>query len=179
MFQSFLFAATFTHAPLSFQYDEKNWELVESAKPKAPDSVDAKMQGKTVVTLQRKNADEKYRARFSIVVDSLEKAKPQKGEAPYRAYTRYSQAFLKSQRFSVLDSRKMKVGLPAYEATDSTLFQRDFGLKFRQVIFVRGADAYLLTFTSRMKPFDDYGKEIEELLSTLRFSEPVAFKHNS
>lgn len=175
---SVLNAATFNHPGLSFEYNEKNWELIQPQKSDEK-SIDAEMNGKTLITLQRKNADEKYRARFSVVVDSVSKAKPARGESPVAAYTRYSQEFLKSQRFSVLDQKTGTLGNPPLASTDTVLFQRDFGLKFRQVIVVKEASAYLMTFTSRQKPFEDYVAEIESVLSSLRFKDSQPFKHTS
>ncbi len=178
-FSSLLSAATFQHAELSFEYNEANWELIQPQKSEGKESVDKEMSGKTIITLQRKNADEKYRARFSVVIDTVAKAQPQKNETPLTAYTRYSQEFLKGQRFSVLDQKKSSFGAPASEATDTVLFQRDFGLKFRQVIFVKNSNALLMTFTSRQKPFDAYVVEIESLLSSLRFKDAQPLKHTS
>jgi hypothetical protein len=170
----FLFAAVIFSTPLviaaqlqpSFRltYDEKNWEAVSSTKDsKIPpkETVDQVMAEKTLTVLQRKNSDDKYRARVSVVMDPLKKE-----EASLAAYQKHAVDFMKSQRFTILSQEPKKLPHISESAMEITANQRDFGLTFRQIIFVKGENAYLLTATTRTDKFASYEKEIEEILSS-------------
>jgi hypothetical protein len=77
---------------------------------------------------------------------------------------------MKSQRFHILSSGPKvlaKLGLPAFEIVAN---QRDFGLTFRQVVFLWEAagkpEAYLVTATTRTNKFDEYKKDLDGLFDS-------------
>jgi hypothetical protein len=154
----------------SLDYDEANWEVVKGPTA-AKQDVDEKMAERTLVTLQRKNADEKYRTRFSVVEDDASHY-TQPGLERLVAYNQHAVDFLKSQRFRILSTAPRtlpKVGEPGVETVAN---QRDFGLTFRQVVFLRGKNAYLLTAATRTNRFETYGKEIQALFESFHFKGP-------
>jgi hypothetical protein len=166
-------AQTFTNAErhFSFDYDESKWEVVpeKPEEKKRGADVDQAMAQKTLVTIQRKDADDKYHARFSVVTDSITKYKGTPVEQLVE-YRKHALEFLKSQRFHILttDERKLPgVTEPAFEVTAN---QRDFGLTFRQVVFIHGTEAYLLTAATRTAKFDEYGKELKTVFDTFKFT---------
>lgn len=155
--------------PYAFEFDEAKWELVAGAERPATQDVDKAMEGRTLTTLQRRQADEKYRARFSVVVEDPTKVAG-KGDGALAAYASHAIEFMKSQRFHILSSGPKafgKLGAPAFEIVAN---QRDFGLTFRQVVFLwetKGKrEAYLVTATTRTNKFDEYKKELDGLFDT-------------
>lgn len=186
-FLTFIFLATFLlGAPaaraakytndarhFSFEYDETKWEIVPE-KPeerKQGQDVDRAMAEKTLVTVQRKQADDKYHARFSVVVDSLEKFKGTPAEQLV-GYRKHALDFLKSQRFHILSTSEAKLpGVPGTAAFEVVANQRDFGLTFRQEGFLRDNQAYLLTGATRTAKFEEYQKELQRFFETFRFDE--------
>ncbi len=155
--------------PYQFEFDETNWELVAPAKQSATQDVDKAMEGRTLTTLQRKVADEKYHARFSVVVDDPTRL-PAKVGADLSGYAKHAVDFMTGQRFHVLSSEAKifpRLGVPAYEIIAN---QRDFGLTFRQVIFLREKDgkreAYLVTAAVRTNKFDSYKAELDKFFNS-------------
>jgi len=173
-----LFAVLSTHSfaglykeagrPYYFEYDEAQWELVTGAKVPATQDVDKAMEGRTLTTLQRKEADEKYRARISVVVDDPIKAT--KGKSDLAAYAKHAMEFMKSQRFDIQSSEPKilpRLGTPAFEIVAN---QRDFGLSFRQVVFLWETggkkQAYLLTAATRTNKYDAYKAELDKVFNS-------------
>lgn len=175
--QATLWAATFSHPSPSvqFEYEEKLWELVptdtKSAQPQQ--DVDKAMAQKTIVSLQRKQADEKYRSRFSIVVDSVEKALKGKEQLTFSKYQNYAIEFLKSQRFTIQKEGK-RVLKGAADAYEVIAYQRDFGLTFHQIMIPRDGEVFLVTLSTRTKLFPNYSTEMDKMLESLRFGTTVS-----
>lgn len=163
------FATVFTHPTrgFHFEYNAADWEIVPDVPAKGAD-VDKKMAERTLVTLQRKVPDEKYRARFSVVVDDVAKAKGKNPSALAR-YEAYATEFLKGQRFTISSAETKKLSALGVEAAEITAYQRDFGLTFRQVIFLKGSEAYLLTGAARTKSFEAHSKEIQGMIDSFQF----------
>jgi len=159
-----LIAAHFSKGVLSFDYDEKKWEISsETAKPaKAP----ASLKG-TVVALEHKKAKDRYRARISVVEDKITKEKKQLSRP--ENYHRHSVEFLKSQRFRIISKGKTKlsgISQPVYETVAS---QRDFGLMTRQIVLSHQGKIYLLTASTRIDNFEEHKNEIARLFNSFRF----------
>lgn len=151
-----------------FDYDDAKWEVVAPAKTATLD-VDKSMEGKTLVTLQRKEADEKYRARFSVVVDDPSKLSGS-AKTELAGYAKHAVEFMREQRFHVLstDAKILpRLGAPTYEIVAN---QRDFGLSFRQVVFfwdkTGKREAYLLTAATRTNKYDAYKAELDQLFNS-------------
>src|SRR5437870_5628203 len=93
VFSTLLGAAVYTNPEkhFSFEYLDSEWEVVptRSETGKAGPELDRTMQEKTLVTLQRKTADEKYRTRFSVVLDDPSKVKGKESD-PFERYKNYS-----------------------------------------------------------------------------------------
>lgn len=164
-------AAIYTQSdrPYQFDYDDGKWELVAGAKTAPTQDVDKEMAGKTLTTLQRKEADEKYRARFSVVVDDPSKLS-KAAQADLAGYAKHAMQFMKDQRFHILSSEAKilpRLGVPAYEIVAN---QRDFGLTFRQIVFFwdKGGkrEAYLLTAATRTNKYDAYKAELDQLFNS-------------
>ena len=155
-----------------FEYDETKWEIVgETPAEKAKrQDVDQVMAQKTLVTLQRKDADDKYHARFSVVADSLAKFKGAKPDE-LSAYRKHALQFMENQRFHIQTSNDLKLSRVPGPAFEILANQRDFGLTFRQVVFLRGPEAYLLTTASRTAKFVGYRPETEKFFDTFQFTE--------
>jgi hypothetical protein len=155
--------------PYWFEFDDTKWEVVAGAKTPATQDVDKAMEGLTLTTLQRKEADDKYRARFSVVVDDPKKTAG-KNEPDLASYAKHAVDFMKGQRFHV-QSAESKIlpmlGVPAYEIVAN---QRDFGLTFRQVVFLWDRngkkEAYLLTAATRTNKYDAYKGEVDRFFNT-------------
>lgn len=157
-------------SPFQFQFDDSNWELLPTrAETKAAAEVDQKMAEATLVNLQRKQADDKYRARFSVVSDSLEKFKDGK-ISPLVQYQKHAVDFLKSQRFQILSTENIKLGKMQLPAVEVVASQRDFGLKFKQVIFVKEDRAFLLTLATRIEKFDSTLTEVKSIFDSFDFN---------
>lgn len=165
LFSVSAFAARYTHPQhgFSFEFDDTKWEVVPEQDKKTPAAdVDKKMAEKTLVTIQHKQAEEKYRARFSVVVDTK--------DLSFSLYHKHALDFLKSQRFHIVSTEERKIpglDLPTAEIIAN---QRDFGLTFRQVIFLKDKEAYLLTAATRTKSFDSLKLETNRFFDTFTFS---------
>ena len=164
---------TFQSSQLSpnfkFDYNDVNWEMVPPRIEKGEaQQVDKTMAQQTLVTIQRKTADEKYRARFHVVTDSLEKFKDPKIPQIVQ-YQKHSVEFLKSQRFQMLSVEPVTLPKVKETAVEIIANQRDFGLKFKQVIFIHEGKAYLLTATTRTEKFDTYKNEISAMFDSFQF----------
>lgn len=168
------FGATYSNATrkFSFDYNDADWEVVpEDAKaPHKGADVDKAMVEHTLVSIQRKKADEKYRARFSVVVDDLKKAKSKDVSALVR-YQNYAVDFLKSQRFSIVSTGPKKLPLVVGAASEVVAYQRDFGLTFHQIILLHSDEAYILTAAARTTNYDSYAKEIEKIVDSFHFAQ--------
>lgn len=166
-------AATFTDGAhgFSFEYDSALWEVVPpAAKPSGRDAdVDKAMNQKTLVTLQRKVADEKYRSRFSVVADVT--------QMPFEKYQTYAVNFLKSQRFTIQRQEKRKLAKVG-EAYEVVAYQRDFGLTFQQVMIPRAKEVFLITLATRTKQFPNYSAEMDKMLASLRFGTTLSLVHS-
>ena len=155
----------------SFEYDEKNWTLVDvdSKASSTAQDVDKAMAQRTLVSVQHNQADEKYRSRFSVVIDNLDNFKGSPAEQ-LLLYQTHALNFLKSQRFQILGTTRTtlpKLSEPAFEILAN---QRDFGLTFRQVIFIHGGLAYLLTVAARTARFDSSKPEMKPLFDSFSFN---------
>jgi len=166
-----ILAAQYHHPERQFRfsYDEKQWEVVSSneLQKKRGEDIDLTMASMTLVTVQHKVADEKYHARFSVVVDK----RPSSGTEAEKvaAYQKHAVEFMKSQRFHILAIRQKplpKVNEPAFEIQAN---QRDFGLRFRQVVFLRGGEAYLLTAAARTEHYAHYETEFDPFFNGFQF----------
>jgi len=135
---------------LSLEYDDSLWEPVEVSD------------SRTLVTLQRKIADDKYHARFSVVVDDLKKF-DKKGQNLRQAYLSHAVDFLKKQRFQNVTVTDRGQGFSIIAN------QRDFGLTFRQVIMFQKNQAFLVTAAARTAKFKEYEKELQPLFDSLSF----------
>lgn len=161
-------AATY-HDPashISFDYDDTQWEPMNK-KTVGQD---------TVFNLQRKVADKEgdttYFSRISVVKDDLSKIKKVKeSKLPkLQAYQSHAVEFLRSQRFDILSSEVKKIaGIPE-GAFEIVAHQRDFGLTFQQVGFLKQDTAYLVTATVRTKKFPDYQNELNKLFESLKLN---------
>ncbi len=166
------FATTFQHPSrvFSVDYNDVTWEVVPNGSTTRPlEAVDKTMADRTLVTFQRKAADDKYRARFSVVVDPAGSFTGTPEER-LSQYQKHAVEFLKGQRFHIIDVKKAeltRVKVPAFEISAN---QRDFGLLFRQVSFLSGKDAYLLTAAARTNKFPEYKVEIDQLFNSFTFS---------
>lgn len=174
-------AATYTNPTrgLSFDYDESQWEVISTDAKKLPgeSDVDKEMRQKTLVTLQRKTATEKYKSRFSVVLDSLEGALKGKKNLTFETYQKYAVDFLKSQRFSVL--KEGKKGLPRFpESYEVVANQRDFGLTFHQVMLLQSSNVYLVTLAARTSEFASYSVEMDKMLASLRVGTTVSLRQS-
>jgi dihydroxyacetone kinase-like predicted kinase len=174
-FLSFLTAVVFgatyqsPNQNLKFDYDETQWEVMpERVEKNEAQQVDKKMAQQTLVAVQRKQPDEKYHARFHVVTDSLEKFKDTKIPMVVQ-YQKYTVDFLKSQRFQILSVEPVQLPKVNETAVEILANQRDFGLKFKQVIFVYEGKAYILTATTRTEKFDDYKNDIKKFFDTFEF----------
>ena len=166
------FATEYRHPDRNFvfQYDESRWEIIAPTErqTRGGEPVDRAMASMTLVNLQRKQPDDKYHARFSVVVDSTKKFSGGV-EEQFTAYQKHATEFLKNQRFHILSTapkRLPKLGPPAFEIVAN---QRDFGLKFRQIIFLKEGEAHLLTAAARTAKFVDYEKEIQGFFDSFQF----------
>jgi hypothetical protein len=84
-------------------------------------------------------------------------------------YQKYTVDFLKSQRFQILSVEPVQLPKVNETAVEILANQRDFGLKFKQVIFVYEGKAYILTATTRTEKFDDYKNDIKKFFDTFEF----------
>ncbi len=152
-----------------FDYDDTKWEIVAASKAAPTQDIDKNMEGQTLVTLQRKEADEKYRARFSVVVDDPSKLTGS-AKTELAGYAKHAVEFMKDQRFHVLstDAKILpRLGAPTYEIVAN---QRDFGLSFRQVVFfwdkTGKKEAFLLTAATRTNKYETYKAELDQIFNS-------------
>lgn len=155
------FASSFSDSLGRFKLDyPDNWEISRKTAGNDPLS-----QG-VLISLQRKNADDRYHPRFSVVVEETRRfgTTEPKGRALYQ---NYATEFLKSQRFQIQNQKDTTVsGNPALEVT---AFQRDFGLTYRQWIVIGPSDsAYLLTAAARVKSFESYAAEFDKMAQSFK-----------
>lgn len=152
----------------SLEYNESHWEFAPQKGPMPRQDIDRATRLRTLVVLQSKEADEKYRARFSVVVEDVRHL----AGGGVLAYQKHALGFLKSQRFQNIKIDTLKIaGLP--KAFEIIADQRDFGLTFRQVGFIIGNEGYLLTAAARISKFESYRKETDALLNSFRFLKGV------
>ena len=155
---------------IQFEYDDTNWVVVPNGGNSRPlEAVDKTMAERTLVTVERKVADDKYKARFSVVVDPAEKFKGSEGER-LLAYKQHAVDFLTGQRFHIMSTQKTTLANVKAPAVEIIANQRDFGLLFRQVAVLVGKDAYLLTAAARTKKFPDYQAEINKMFESFKLS---------
>lgn len=169
---SFAGAATYKNPTkgVEFDYDDSQWEIVPNGGNARPlEAVDKTMAERTLVTVQRKLADDKYRARFSVVVDPAEKFTGNESERLV-AYQKHAVDFLTGQRFHILSTQKTTLPNVKSPAVEIMANQRDFGLMFRQVAVLVGKEAYLLTAAARTKKFPDYQAEIAKMFSSFKLA---------
>jgi hypothetical protein len=155
-----------------FSFNETQWEVVKQELPKAGAEVDREMAQKTLATIQAKSADEKYRPRFSVVVDEMKKFEAEPD--PRLAYDRHAVEFLKGQRFTIISTNPRLLSGGKLKATEITAYQRDFGLTFKQIIFIREKKAYLLTAAARTKNFENYDRDLLSMIDSFTFVERPA-----
>ncbi|MFM8315060.1 MAG: PsbP-related protein [Deltaproteobacteria bacterium] len=156
-----------------FDYNDSLWEVVPSRTEKTDaQQIDKSMAQQTLATVQRKQPDEKYHARFHVVSDSLEKFKDSKVPQLVQ-YQKHTVDFLKSQRFMILSQEPVQLPLVKETAVEILANQRDFGLKFKQVIFIHEGRVYILTATTRTEKFDDYKSEIKAMFDSFQFGKEV------
>lgn len=181
--KSFLLALVFSFSAYStqyidpirnirFDYDDLTWEIKETPVKQQGEEVDKDMAQKTIVTLQKKMADERYHSRFSIVVDDASQIKKKPDETLFDAYQKHAIDFMKSQRFDVISVKPVKLPKIAEPAFEIRANQRDFGLLFKQIVFLRGDKAYLLTAAARTAKFDAYAKELDKIFDSVEISVP-------
>jgi len=167
------FGATFQSQQQSphfkFDYNEGNWELMPQRSEKdGAQQIDKNMAQQTLVTIQKKQPDEKYHARFHVVTDSLDKFKEPK-TPPLVQYQKHTVDFLKSQRFQILSVEPITLSKVKEMAVEIIANQRDFGLKFKEVIFIKDNKAYILTATTRTEKFDEYKSDIKMIFDSFEF----------
>jgi len=153
----------------AFDYDDTAWEMTKAPAPVAREAeVDKKMAEKTLVTVQRRQADAKYHARFSVVLDEAKRFE-KAGVPLVETYRDHAVEFLKGQRFAIQSVKEIKLPgapSPAFEILGN---QRDFGLTFRQIVFLDGSQAVLLTGATRTDKYDEQSKDIEKILTSFKW----------
>lgn len=153
-----------------FDYNDSSWQIMpQRVENTSAQQIDKSMAQQTLVTLQRKQPDEKYHARFHVVTDSLEKFTDTKTPQLVQ-YQKHTVDFLKSQRFQILSVEPVTLPKVKETAVEIIANQRDFGLKFRQVLFIHGGKAYILTATTRTEKFDDYKPELKTIFDSFEFN---------
>ncbi|MEZ4751100.1 MAG: hypothetical protein R3B54_10905 [Bdellovibrionota bacterium] len=157
--------ATYTHqgGDFSFQFDDKAWEVSKKWDSK---EVEGQNAYESLVAIQKKAADEDYHTRFSVVREDASRFLSEKD--PLGAYHRYALKFLESQAFGNVQVERNRDLVPALkrEAIETVASQRSFGLTFKQVIFLDGKYAYLLTAAVRREKFPSEKKEIDPLFQS-------------
>lgn len=163
-------AATYKHtAPaFAFDYNEATWEISPAKKAAGANDLDNSMAEKTLVSIQRKAADEKYHSRFNVVQDRLQPFQGKK-EPAEKLYRQHALEFLKKQRFAVLSSQPVRLPQFEKEVFEIVAHQRDFGLTFRQIVVIQGDHAYLLTAAARSKLFKEQEAELKPIFDSFRF----------
>ncbi|MCB0417757.1 MAG: hypothetical protein KDD39_08910 [Bdellovibrionales bacterium] len=159
-----LLGATYTHqgGDFSFQFDD-TWELSKKWDSK---EVEGQNPYESLVAIQKKTADQDYHTRFSVVREDASRFMKEKD--PLGAYQQYALKFLESQAFGNVQVVRGRELLPKLkrEAIETVASQRSFGLTFKQVIFLDGKYAYLLTAAVRREKFQSEKKEIDPLFQS-------------
>lgn len=166
-----LFGATFQSSSenFKFNYNDSNWEVVALRFEKnGAEDIDKSMAQQTVATIHRIQADDKYHARFHVVTDSIAKFTDTKTPVVSQ-YQKYTVEFLKSQRFQIFSVEPIQLPNVKETAFEIIANQRDFGLKFKQVIFVHSGKAYILTATTRTEKYDAYKNELKVIFDSFEF----------
>jgi hypothetical protein len=172
---STLFGATYQAPGQNFKldYNESLWEVIPARVEKNDaQAIDKSMAQQTLVTLQKKVSDEKYHARFHVVTDTLEKFKDTQLPQIVQ-YQKHTVEFLKGQRFQILSVEPISLPNVKEMAVEIIANQRDFGLKFKQVIVLYEGKAYILTATTRTEKFDDYKSELNGMFNSFQFVKEV------
>lgn len=168
-------AATYTNPDRAFhfEYDDNKWDIVPNkGNDKRPlEAVDKTMADRTLVTAQRKLADDKHHARFSVVIDPVDKFGKTEAERLI-GYQKHAVEFMKGQRFHIIEVKKVTLGNLKYPAFEILANQRDFGLYFRQVAVLVGNEAYLLTAAARTAKFPEYSADINRFFDTFALKTP-------
>ena len=77
---------------------------------------------------------------------------------------------MKSQRFRILSSELVRLPGVKTPGIEIVADQRDFGLTFRQVIFLKDGQAYLLTAAARSKSYRNYQPELDKIFNSFSFN---------
>ena len=163
-------------AGISFSYDENVWDPVPQSQIEGPRDGDADRQvvEQTLAGLSHKVAEDKYHTRFSVVRDNLANLKGQlKGKSPSEQlliYQKHAVDFMKSQRFRILSSEMIRLPNVKVPGIEILADQRDFGLTFRQIVFLKDGEAFLLTAAARSKSYPKYQPELEKIFNSFSFS---------
>lgn len=167
----FGWAATFEDPAGRFRISfQEPWEV--SAKDLRPEGDRGQMlPGSVLVGIQRKQADDGYHPRFSVVMEDARRFNTSEIAGQVR-YKNYVVDFLKDQRFQIISQKTQMLvsGLPAFEIT---AFQRDFGLTYRQWAVMDGPRAFLLTAAARVKRFESYEVEIGQIMRSFELLKTV------
>lgn len=148
-------------------YDDNTWEVSTKRAAEEPGATPHQ----TLVALQRKEPDDRYHARFSVVADSLDSFRKRSPQGDLLdAYQKHASEFLQSQRFADIESHKTSLSIPSHSgaAWETTATHRDFGLKFRQLVFLTANKAVLVTMAARRDKFPSYDEEFRKLVSSIR-----------
>lgn len=155
----------------SFSYDDALWERVSISAAEnsgAAGELSAAQNHRTVAMLEFLSADEKYHPRFSVVLDGM-KTKDGKKES-LSEYWKRSVKFLKEQRFTVYSAAEIKLDKLATPAFEVIADQRDFGLTFRQVVFEKSGQAFVLTAACRTKSFPAMKDKLDLFFKSFRLN---------
>lgn len=156
--------------PFRLEYDESVWEISPS-HPKhmgSPREIDKWLSKPTLLSLQRKEKDDNYHSRFSIVVDKFESDTAKSNVELLQVAADRSIKFLKDQRFSIRlkePSHPLNTNLLSYRIIGE---QRDFGLTFHQFILIHGEEVYYLTHAARTSQFEKQKDEGEKLIQSFK-----------
>ena len=152
-----------------FTYDENEWEVIPPRKQKEKADVDQALKERTLVTVQKKTADDKYHARFSVVMEKLGKKFGGSPTEQLLKYRDHAVAFMKNQRFGNFTIDAHTLPGVAHPAVEIIANQRDFGLTFQQIVFIRNGHAFLLTAATRTAKFEAYKSVTKTFFSTFKF----------
>lgn len=142
---------------ISFQ---EPWEPTKDSRSEGERS--QMLPGRVLVGIQRKQKDDGYHPRFSVVMEDTRRFNTSEIAGQVR-YKNYVVDFLKDQRFQIISQKTQMLvsGLPAFEIT---AFQRDFGLTYRQWGVMDRSHAFLLTAAARVKRFESYEVEMGQIM---------------
>ncbi len=157
-----------TKHKFQFEYDEAHWEIT-APRPVASAGLDDDIKKRTLVVLQSKHEEGKYRSRFSVVLDALDTAlDPLSG----LTYQNRLVSFLKSQRFQNIHKGSIRSD-SAGQSFELISDQRDFGLTFKQVGFVQSKRVLLLTLSTRIASFENTRVKNNSFFESFRFEPPM------